>query len=210
MSDVTEVYSPPSSEEPPPLPEMVKKSWNGWWTLLWGVGVMIAWLVVQGIIMTIAYYLQGPSPDPRIAMEALQYDGDVLGIITLISAALICPLCYLIGHLKKGWNGWEYLGFKKVGWLKILFWIGITFLMGLAFNFLAPYLGADATPEFMKRVATSSQYPMLHILGGTGCSLYRGVYVPRVVVPWLARFGDGTVADHCADIDHLDLTSYPI
>ncbi len=168
MSDLTEVYSPPSSAEPPPLPQMVKKSWTGWWTLLWGACVIIAWLVLQGGILVAVFYSDGYSLDPnqaRLDMENLQYDGDVLGAITLISAIIICPLCFLFGHIKKGWSGWEYLGFKKVSILQILLWTGITFLMGLAFSLLSPYVGLDEPPEFMRRAAQSTQYPLLFILG---------------------------------------------
>ncbi len=78
---------------------------------------------------------------------------------------VVCPLCYLVGRCKGGWNGWEYLGFRRVGWPKVLFWVLVTFLCGLGFNVAAPHLGVDATPEFMVRVAESTQYPVLMVLG---------------------------------------------
>ena len=106
-----------------------------------------------------------PGQDAARFIEELQYDGDVLGVVTLISAIIICPLCFFFGQLKNGWNGWEYLGFRKVRILPVLFWIGMTFLMGMAFNFLGPYLGVDESPEFVRRTAASAQYPILLILG---------------------------------------------
>lgn len=167
MSEIEAVNTPieSSGDGPPPLPVNIKESWNGWWTLLWGAVIMMTWFTIQGIVLTAFYMMKGPSKDPVRTMEALQYNGDVLGAVTLISAVIVCPLCWILGHLKTGWNGWEYLGFRKVGILKILFWIGVTFLIGLAFNFVGPYLGVDESPEFTKRVAASSQYPILLILG---------------------------------------------
>ena len=61
MTQAEEIYTPPTNTEPPLIPEAPRQSWNGWWTLLWAAAVMIAWLVLQGIVITVAYFMQGTS-----------------------------------------------------------------------------------------------------------------------------------------------------
>ena len=157
----------PSSVPPPPLPPPTP--WNGWMTLVWMFATMSAWLGAQTIV-TIVWVLADMGMNGANFNEdelmALAFDGDFLGVATIVAAAAACPLCYWIGRWRRGFSGWDYLGLKKKPHpLSIILWSVATVAVGFAFNFVAPHFGVDETPEFMQEAVRSSNFIPFMVIG---------------------------------------------
>lgn len=142
-------------------------------TLLWMLVALGAWLGAQ-VVFTIVWVvgemmLSGRSGAASLNandLEDLAADGDFLGLATITAALVACPLCYLIGRWCRGFSGGEYLALlRKPRVLSIILWSLATILLGLGFNFIAPSLGVDETPEFMTRAVRSSDFIIFMILG---------------------------------------------
>ena len=179
-------YHPPSTE-PPALPTKEKTAWNAWWTLLWGVLLFGVWQAVLTVGLIIALVVNGligrgsQFNDILIAAENLSMDGDVVGALAFSTIFFVCPLCWLIGHLRKGWTGWEYLGQAKVKWWQWPLWGAVTLACTFTFSLLAPSLGIEGPDPSMMQMGSTTQFPILLYLGvGIGAPLieefmFRGI-----------------------------------
>ena len=170
-------YPPPSTPAvtPPPLPqsppEIPRTPWNGWWTLLWAVVIFFVWqFVVSAGLLVVAFQQEvfRDLSDPKELEKeilALAFDGDITGTLTLISIFFVCPLCWMVGKIRTGFTGWEYLGIARVKWWYWPFWAAVTMACSLLFGLLAPYLGVDGPDDSMVKMAQSTQFPILLFLG---------------------------------------------
>ncbi|MEN8774793.1 MAG: CPBP family intramembrane glutamic endopeptidase [Akkermansiaceae bacterium] len=170
-------YHPPNNPEvtppqlPPPLPALPNTPWNGWWTLLWAVVIFFVWQLVVSIGLIIAAFQRNFFNDVSDAdsiesdLLALAFDGDVAGSVTFISIFLVCPLCWMIGKIRTGYTGWEYLGNDKVKWWHWPFWAAITVACSIIFGLIAPSLGIDGPDDSMVTMARTTQFPILLYLG---------------------------------------------
>jgi hypothetical protein len=107
---------------PPPLPEVTKTPWNGWWTLLWAVVIFFAWQFVVSIGILVAAFQRGlfnnmGNPEATDGdLLALALDGDIAGTVAFISIFFVCPLCWMVGKFRPNYTGWGYLGNNRVKW----------------------------------------------------------------------------------------------
>jgi len=167
MSEIPFHHNFQDSPEPPPLPR--KEPWNVWWTLLWGFLGMILLGLGQTVGVLIAMIYGGDFVmDEKAFQKVLKIysgDGDVAGFITLVCILFVCPFCWLVGHKLKDWNGWEYLGNRDTPILQYLAWSFGLMLMVILFGLLAPYLGITDTPESMKQMGRTTDFPLLLFLG---------------------------------------------
>lgn len=169
-------YQPPSSPVPPPLPPSTtdRTAWNGWWTLLWFVVLFFVWQIFLSaglFVALISTQTLSPSTVEKDLLE-LATDGDVSGLIGFSSIFIVCPLCWLIGKTRKGWNGWEYLGHGIPHWWHWPVWGVATIACSAAFGLLTPYLGLPEKDASMVAMANSTQIPFLLYLGvGIGAPL---------------------------------------
>lgn len=169
MSDAP--YEPPvDAPLPPPLP-VVRTAWNAWWTWLWAIVLFLLWQIVMTAGVFIALATTGAMAGNLDARELtskaeeLALDGDVLGVIAFANIFFVCPACWLLGHLRKGWTGWEYLGKAKVRWWQWPLWAFITIASSIIFGLLAPSLGIEGPDPSMVSMAQSTQFPFLLFLG---------------------------------------------
>lgn len=169
-------YQPPQipqtpESSPPPLPAAVKAPWNGWWTLLWVVLLIVAWQILAGIGIIIAAAQRGIFQDlsdsDRVeeALLELALDGDIAGLLTFVTIFLVCPLCWLLGQVRPGFTGWEYLGKERPKWWHWFVWSAAVLGINALFTLIAPHLGVHGTDESMVKMGTSTQYPILLYLG---------------------------------------------
>ena len=155
----------------PPLLE--KPVWNFWWSLLWGIVLILIWQTVQAIGMIIYMISEGIfteliSKKSKMNEEELMarlMDGDVVGIVSFISIFAVCPVAWFIGKIKKPWGGMEYLGQEHTKWWSWPMWLGITFAMMMGMNSLGPTLGLEEMHDSMVAMAKSTDYPVLLFLG---------------------------------------------
>lgn len=155
---------------PPPLEKPV---WNFWWTLLWGITLILIWQLVQAIGVVIYMISEGIfgeyiSSKGKMSEQELMdriMDGDLIGIISFVSIFAVCPAAWLIGKIKKPWGGMEYLGHRSVKWWSWPMWLIITFVLMMAMNTLGPMLGLDEMHDSMITMAQSTDYPILLFLG---------------------------------------------
>lgn len=153
----------PPSVPPPPLPP--PKPWNGWMTLVWLLAAMTVWMGVQTVFMIFWAIGTGSGFDQK-DMNALVYDGDFIGLSTIISAVVACPFCYWVGRWKSGFSGWDYLGLLKMPRpLVVIFWTVATVALSFGFSAISPLFGVEETPEFMKKAVRSSDFLPFMILG---------------------------------------------
>jgi membrane protease YdiL (CAAX protease family) len=167
-------YLPPNAvAQPPLLPEVEKTPWNIWVTLLWGVVLFLIWQTVQAIGFVIYMLKEGifgemaksKKPlDPDELMVRLM-DGDLVGLLSIITIFAVCPVAWFLGKVKRPWGGWEYLGSASVRWWKWPFWLSVTYLLGLGLVLMGPSLGLDEMHESMVQMATSTDFPVLLFLG---------------------------------------------
>ena len=156
---------------PPPLPEVTKTPWNGWWTLLWAVVIFFAWQFVVSIGILVAAFQRGlfnnmGNPEATDGdLLALALDGDIAGTVAFISIFFVCPLCWMVGKFRPNYTGWGYLGNNRVKWWQWPFWAAITIACYLLFGLLAPFLGIDGPDESMVTMANTTQFPILLFLG---------------------------------------------
>lgn len=156
---------------PPPLPEVTKTPWNGWWTLLWAVVIFFAWQFVVSIGILVAAFQRGlfnnmGNPEATDGdLLALALDGDIAGTVAFISIFFVCPLCWMVGKFRPNYTGWGYLGNNRVKWWQWPFWAAITIACSLLFGLLAPFLGIDGPDESMVTMANTTQFPILLFLG---------------------------------------------
>ena len=156
---------------PPPLPEVTKTPWNGWWTLLWAVVIFFAWQFVVSIGILVAAFQRGlfnnmGNPEATDGdLLALALDGDIAGTVAFISIFFVCPLCWMVGKFRPNYTGWGYLGNNRVKWWQWPFWAAITIACSLLFGLFAPFLGIDGPDESMVTMANTTQFPILLFLG---------------------------------------------
>ncbi len=156
---------------PPPLPSMAdageKTPWNGWWTLLWSCATMVVMGVGQLLIFALMWviYRQFTTSSEVPSIELLAEDGDLTGIIAFVSIAIVCPFCWFLGWLKKGWGGFEYLALQKVKIFPLVGWSVAMFFFVVLLGLISPFLGIDETPDSMLQLAATSEYPIFLILG---------------------------------------------
>lgn len=166
---------PPLPVVPPPLPLPPPRPWNGWWTLLWAVVVLSFWLGMQ-TVLSVGYLIASgafePAP-PGKAQSFAQFEaavmetllnGDFVGTITIAGAVVACPLCYVLGALRKGFSGAGYLGLVRPKVLSSVFWFsGFTGLIAAA-AVVVPAT-PENSPEFMVDIVNSTTTPVLLVLG---------------------------------------------
>jgi uncharacterized protein len=166
-------YHPPVAEPatatlPPPIPLEEKTAWNAWWTWLWAITLFALWQLILSVGLIIALFATGAVSEEEEIMDAvmsISMDGDIVGVLAFSTIFFICPLCWLIGHLRKGWNGWEYLGRAKVRWWQWPLWGAITIACSILFSIIAPHLGITGPDPSMTQRAESTQFPILLYLG---------------------------------------------
>lgn len=162
----------PVTDPPPATPSLPEKTaWNAWWTLLWAVAIFVLSQIVVTIGVTIVAATDGSlgsNPDLKDFAEKVRtvaMDGDVIGALGFLSIFIICPLCWLVGHFRPGWSGWEYLGNAKVRWFQWPLWAVITIACMIAFSLVAPHLGLPERDPSMVAMSNSTQFPILLFLG---------------------------------------------
>lgn len=164
-------FQPPIEEIsslPPSIPAEEKRAWNAWWTWLWAISLFALWQLVLSMGLIIAAFATGTVSKGSDLMDVamkIAMDGDIVGVLAFSTIFFICPLCWLIGHLRKGWTGWEYLGQAKVKWWQWPLWGAITIGCSFVFSFLAPHLGITGPDPSMTQMAESTQFPILLYLG---------------------------------------------
>ena len=159
---------------PPPLPPLPPPApWNGWWTLLWAVVVLGVWMTFPAILLLFYMAIDGSivelfkSPDDaEAALMGLAMDGDFLGISTIITALITCPLCYYLGKWRPGFTGVSYLALQWPRILPTLMWIGITIACAFGFDFMTRLLiDTQESSDFMIEAIHSAEIPIFLILG---------------------------------------------
>lgn len=152
---------------PPPLP--APEPWSGWMTLVWLFVTMGTWFAAQIGVTIVWGALDGAFSNPQSAgrrLEALAMDGDFLGVATVTAALVACPMCYLIGRWRRGFSGMGYLALRlKPRLWPTIGWSVVTVLLGIVFGLVAPSLGVEETPEFMRDAVRSSDFIVFLILG---------------------------------------------
>ncbi len=165
------MYDPPNNyplvESEPADPSLEKTPWNGWWTLLWGVGCFLVFLTAQSFLLigVTAIFGIGDERDWVEKVTAYSKDGDVLGLIAFFTILFVCPLCWFLGKMKPGWGGWEYLGTRSVPIWKYFAWVIGFMAMVFGLNFLVTHFGLAETPKSMIEMGQTTDYPILLILG---------------------------------------------
>lgn len=157
---------------------MEKTPWNGWWTLLWALGLFFVWQIVMTIGLMIVAFRDGifvPGGDAQEMTEnlmALSTDGDVIGLIVFATIFFVCPACWFIGHLRPGWTGFEYLGNSRTKWWHWPVWGAATIVCSILFGLAAPHIGIDGPDESMVQMAQTTQVALFLYLGvGIGAPL---------------------------------------
>ncbi|NNC87484.1 MAG: CPBP family intramembrane metalloprotease [Akkermansiaceae bacterium] len=137
-------------------------------TLLWLVVLMGVWMSVQVAFLLVFLAIEGGSMNPdRLPqrLEDIAMDGDFLGLATVLTAAVICPLCLLLGKIKRGFTGTGYLALGSPRLRPVLAWSVVVLVVGLLFNLAAPAMGVDETPEFMLDIVRSTDWPVFLLVG---------------------------------------------
>lgn len=153
---------------PPPLPPGEHRPWNGWWTLLWGVGLLLIWQLVVTVGFLIAGFEAGyfnDSDSLEEGLSALSFDGDVVGLTSFAAVFFVCPLCWFFGQLCPGFSGWDYLGNEPVRWWTWPLWGAATVACSVVFGWVAPFFGVHDPDESMVRMGRSTDVPLLLFLG---------------------------------------------
>jgi len=169
-------YLPPAiGATPPPLPFAVPSPWNGWWTLLWALVLLVIWQLVMTVVLMAAGFQQGLFQD-RGSLEdtltTLTLDGDIIGVAAFSAIFAVCPFCWFLGSRRPGFTGWSYLGNERVKWWSWPVWGAATIACAVVFGLLSPYLGVEENDESMMAMAESTDIPFLLYLGvGIGAPL---------------------------------------
>jgi uncharacterized protein len=194
MSEET-VPVPELSEAPAPAQGWPRRVWGPWWTtglLFLILGAMFLVQSVIGLFWIFAVSFHQPRGNALGNLEALQYDGDLLAMATVIGAVAALALVGFLVWLRRGATLREYLALKPVRWKTALLWIGGTLAFLASYDLISRALDRPFTPEFMIQVYTSATLlPLLWIAVVLAAPLWEETVFRGFAFPGLrnSRFG---------------------
>lgn len=167
--------------------------WGFWMTLLWGLLVMVAFALTQGIVMGVLIalmYMDESNQDMEALLEELQYDGFILTACTTATGTLCTALVFGLAAIKSGWRMNDYLGFRRVPWKSVGLWsLAFAFLL-LATDLTSLALGRPIVPDVMLDVYGSVDNPWFLIFAIViGAPLFEEVFFRGFLFPgWQRSF----------------------
>jgi len=141
---------------PPPLPDQqIERPWSFVWTLIFGVVIMVVWMVIQSFTVLGLYLLSAEDPSETLrnldsaALEAYVTDGDVLGQVSLISGGLTLILIFMVIGLSR-LSIPKYLDLKAPNPLWVIAGIAATLGLNMGLSYLGPHFNEPEVNEFME------------------------------------------------------------
>jgi len=193
------------------------RPWGGWATAGFGVLVALTFILAQTAAFAIAWF--GFRSD-ETSPQAMANDGDILGILTLISGtaalAMIAGLAALRGHPPG-----RYLGFRPLRrpW-HLLPWLGVTVGLGYVHSSLGPVFGVESPPEFMLTAWHSTESLLLLVLGVALMAplfeetFFRGFlltgWAPGSSPGWIALAGSAVLTSLLWTVIHVQYGGYEL
>jgi len=133
--------------------------WGVVGTVAWGIAIAVAVTVIQ--IIVVGFYVASAGSglskaEVRALTEAVQVNGFVLSVATLLTAMLCVPLIFGVVKLKRGSRLVDYMALNAVPMTTLGKWLGITALFLVASDALSTALGRPVVPEFMRSVYSTA------------------------------------------------------
>ncbi len=168
---------PPSAADSPAVvavsePRRDPKPWGFWWTLLFTVGFVIVYAVLQTVLL-VGLVLVEDSRDPARAQtsmptiqrfEETAASGTFVGLFTTAAGVLIPIGCVLVAWLRKGITVSDYLAFRIVSAKMFFSWLGIGVAFAVGFDLLTWAVNQDVMSNFMTNARTTAAWlPMFWI-----------------------------------------------
>jgi membrane protease YdiL (CAAX protease family) len=136
--------------------------WGFWGTLLWGVAIGLAFVLVQTAV--VAIYVSAAADDDRqarVLYERAATDGDILAWATIASAFICTVLTFVAIALKRGSNPKDYLGLYPVSKGQVLRWTLLFIALLIGIDVITSLLDRPVTPEVMREVYLSADSKLL-------------------------------------------------
>ena len=134
--------------------------WGFWGTLLWGVVILIAFLLGQLLPLVFHLMFEGKTVTSE-AFEALALsastDAFLLFLCSMGGMFLAVPVAFGVAKLKRGSLLKDYFALNGFTWKTLGFWLLVFIVLQFATGFLIEALGAEDIPNFMMNL----EYPTL-------------------------------------------------
>jgi uncharacterized protein len=135
--------------------------WGFWSTVGFTVGIGVAGIVAQAILVAAAM-AAGAVFHFEVSLDGLESNGLLLGLATCASAPLVVGLAWFFATLRKTMPVREYLALRLVPARTGARWAGVILLFLAGSDGLSYLLGKPIVPEFMERAyATAGFVPLL-------------------------------------------------
>ena len=129
-----------------------KPVWGGWATAGFGLVILIASFIVQGmvaVVFIVAIIIAGPQGDPPPFMESfINIAGLIVAIATIPSAIVSVALIFAFIKNRKGAGIKEYLGLKAISKKTVL----VVLAISAGFLILSEGLALIIKPQALKFV----------------------------------------------------------
>lgn len=133
--------------------------WGFWGTLLWGLGIGGAFVLVQ--VAVVSFYMGVVDSRPEASFEQAATDGDMLAWATIGSAFICTFLTFIAVAFKKGSNPRDYLGLYAVDTGQVIRWTLLFIALLIGFELVTSLLDLPATPEVMREIYLSADSKLL-------------------------------------------------
>lgn len=138
--------------------QLQAKHWGLPGTLLWGMVIAAAYVVIGTISAGVYFGLTQGATSPDEYAEALldlQFDGATIAVSTIVTALLCGAIIAVVVKLKRGSNLKEYLGLHIPSKQETGRWLAILIGFLIVFDTITYLLGRPIVPEFMWRLYSS-------------------------------------------------------
>jgi len=131
----------------------------------WGVWSTLFWMALIGVVYTLAQLVSAlgflawwPTayPDRPLALEDLDTNGPLLGVVTLTANVAVIAIVALAVRMSRV-SAKEYLALRWPSWRNLGICLGLTLLLLMASDFVTTQSGRDAIPDFMTGIYESSR-----------------------------------------------------
>ncbi len=154
--------------------------WKFWGSLLWGVLIAAAFIVVQAITILAVLINEHGAPSESELVElyvSTAENGYALSIATLITAVVCCGLIVGIVKLKKHSVLKDYLAIRPVSLRTMLQWLGALAALIIVSDVLTVVLGRPIVPDFMSELyATANPAWLLWVALLVGAPLFEETF----------------------------------
>ena len=138
--------------------------WGFSGTLIWGMVIVIAFVITQVIVLGVYVSYQHVDVTTREFENLttnLSYNGTVIAVSTFATLIVCGSMIFGIVKLKRNSNFEHYLGLRAVSSKSVKYWLLLLVALIICSDALTYILDKPIVPEFMSHAYTSTESPWL-------------------------------------------------